>query len=84
MKNLKIRITKYGWVEISGKPKYCPFDRGESRCGDWCALFQEPWEKDFVLVKTPNIICLTLCHAQWTCAVKDFTDEREEESNEDY
>ena len=42
---MKIKISNKGvlYLDRGGelKPQFCPFDKTESFCGDWCPLFDE-------------------------------------------
>ena len=79
---MKLKINRYGYLEIKRGPKWkrqeCPFsvvgDVGTQQklfCGDWCPLFTEPCEEDNI---PPGTRALYLCGA---IHVGEITDKRE-------
>ena len=77
----KIRLNEGGLLEVTRKfdlePANCPFaprdEDGElCQCGDWCALFGEPEDKD-----------IKLCHGRLITSDEKVIDDREESSEEE-
>ncbi len=76
---MKLMINREGCFSVNNKNRICPFDgRGEAWCGDWCALFKEPFERKGGNRTTgKTIVVLGLCQVAWVCPKEEFADERE-------
>lgn len=50
----KIDEDGFLWLRRGDEHKkmLCPFDAGAVNCGDWCALFGEPWGDELKLCHT--------------------------------
>ena len=89
---MKFRINKGGCLEISRAGQwfamFCPFtdtDAKNEHCGDWCAMFGEPEERDAPVgpeykgAMTCSLVRnveLPLCAKTLSCARENFVDER--------
>ena len=45
-------------------------------CGDWCALFGEPFLKEITELGTRDYIVISLCKKDWIIPAEEFIDER--------
>jgi len=79
---MKGRIEEDGFfvLERGGafKDQTCPFNSGDTYCGDWCPLFGEP-ESEY-----DNVAIELSCGDGrfWAFGPGDFTDEREANADE--
>ena len=68
---MKIKINKFGHLQVNEVGKICPFLclPELNGCGEWCAQF----DIDYPV----NTVRVNLCHnKQYQCNYADFTDER--------
>lgn len=71
---MRIEIDEDGSLRLDrgGKMKnqLCPYTE-ESRCGDWCPLFREPY-----YFENDKVMEVSLCRGAHQCKKEDFTDRR--------
>ena len=61
---MKGHINENGWLEVTRggektKALFCPYGEDESRCGDWCPMFNEP---EFVYGESVDRFYIELCN----------------------
>ena len=86
---MKGKIDKGGSLLKGLKYQYCPFDREERSCGDWCPHFGEPMSGEKFSPSTSTVMNLNvepngltrldICHGK-ILMFDEFKDERKHES----